>query len=312
MNNSYYPSKSIKTIEELSKVLDETEDTLNSVSINLPIYYKKNVLLKKDGGKRTTYIVKGILKRIQQKIKNRILDRVCFAEYLFFGIKKRNGIIENAKYHCKWGKPKALLSFDIKNFYPSVTENQIKNIWVNFFKFSEAVAILLTKLTAFLNELPQGVSTSVLISNLIFFESEKLLAQRIRKYNANYSRYADDISITFKKGYTQKDLSEAIRLVVYFIGNSGFKLNWKKFKITTTKNPMVTNKSVCINNGYLSLNPSKRKEAYSRLKKYKSSIKTKKNINSDFEYQKLIGYLRFCYSINPHKEIKKFINEAVI
>jgi hypothetical protein len=155
MSSSFYPSRAIKTLTELANVLDEEPEQLIKISNEASHYYRPNPQPKSDGTVRMTYAVLQPLKRIQNKIKSRILDRIRYAEYLFYGIKRKD-VKKNATSHCESERPLALITLDIKKFYPSITPRHVRNVWINFFNFSEPVAILLTKLTTVKNELPQG------------------------------------------------------------------------------------------------------------------------------------------------------------
>lgn len=305
MPNSYYPSRAIKTIAELSEILGEEPEQLLKVAEETRYCYKPNPQPKPDGTERMTYIVLQPLQRIQKKIKNRILSRVHYAEYLFFGIKGKNGPKANAAFHCRNGAPKVLVTLDIKKFYPSVTPVHIKNIWLFFFKFSEPVAELLTVLTTFSNELPQGASTSVHLSNLVFCRYEARLVEDLKIYKAIYSRYADDLNITLNSAYFEEQLSRIIDIVISFLTRSGFKQNRDKFKINTQRSAMIINKTVCINNGYLSLARTKRKTARTMVDHYeKAYIRNIRNPSLLKEHQKVMGFLNHCNSIKSHKDIR--------
>ncbi len=309
MIKSYYPSKSIKTIIELSDILNENANALVKIANNNANYHKPNPQKKSDGTQRMTYIVRQPLKRVQSKIKNRLLNRVHYAEYLFSGIKGKNGIKANAEFHCKQGKPKILISLDIKKFYPSITESHIKNVWLNFFKFSEPVAELLTKLTIFSGELPQGASTSPSLANLIFCGHEALLVKQLKTHKATYTRYADDISVTLHYAYSYEDLNNIISLAISFLYKNGFKINRDKFEISPDSSIMLINKSVCINNAYLSLCRKKRNDARMMVHRYKEYFLKKDKNKLEYEYQKIMGFLTFCLNTYPHVDIKNLISK---
>ncbi len=312
MNKSYYPSGKIKTLDELSQMLGIKVSKLLSIANRSQSYYKPNPQLKKDNSLRITYSVKEPLKYIQSKIKRRILDRVCFAEYLFAGIPKKQGVKENAAYHCRQGKPLLLIKIDIKQFYPSITENHVFNIWHEFFKFPKEVSMLLTRLTTEFNQLPQGVSTSSHLSNLIFCPSEHRLVRLLSETGATYTRYADDIDITLHDSYEKISLEKIISAVIGFLGNYGFKCHRGKFEIITNSQRMLINNSVCINNGLQSANKEKRKKLKKRVCEYMEAYQdSPENPRLVKEYQSIMGQIYHILSIYPHEDCRKLLNKLI-
>ena len=80
-----------------------------------------------------------------------------------FGFELNRNIVENAKLHI--GK-KVVLNIDLKDFFPNINETQVKEIFTNApFHLNNHLAELLTSLTTYKSKLPQGASTSPIISN---------------------------------------------------------------------------------------------------------------------------------------------------
>ncbi len=107
-----------------------------------------------------------------------------------------------------------LITMDIKNAYPSVSASRIlenvrgsllKSLWIRFPTLEQADKEELMRycvfLTCFNNELPQGVNTSDKIINIVFAKADQKIQSYLEKQkfflNAQYTRYKDDIAISY-------------------------------------------------------------------------------------------------------------------
>jgi len=96
------------------------------------------------------------LKAIQSAIKNKILAPIALPDNVHGGVKGRNNVT-NAKPHQ--GK-KYKLTTDLRDFYPSISNQRVYQTFLSL-GFSDHFSHLLTKLTTWKFELPQGTPTSV-------------------------------------------------------------------------------------------------------------------------------------------------------
>lgn len=187
--------------------------------------------LKKSGEKRDTYDAHEPLKAVQRKIVDRILSKVNFPVYLHGGIKDRlnpRSIYSNASQHCA---SKNLILLDIKDFFPSITEKNTFLLFTKFFKFSPSIANLLTKLTTYKGTVPQGVSTSGYIANLLFWDVEETLVKELIENGFKYTRFADDITISSKSEISPTDKTKIITAVTNMLANKGCRQKRSKLHI---------------------------------------------------------------------------------
>lgn len=220
----------VKSKKYLSYLLGYSFKQLAVVCEHLDSYYYDKYIIKKDklgnpkldaaGNEilRKLTPTKGILEIIQDKIKNRILNNTEYPSYVRGGVKKRDNI-SNAKVHL--GK-KYFFCTDLKNYFPSIKPKIVYEMFIkNGFSFD--IAHILTKLTTFNNQLPQGTHTSTDISNLVFLPIDENIANFCSDKNIVYTRFVDDLvfssSVDFKS-----DTKELVRIIL----SSGFKLNNKK------------------------------------------------------------------------------------
>lgn len=177
-------------------VLDANPRHLRSVAQRAESLYRRVSVPRQDGSDRICFDAKGPIKDIHENIKLKLLDQVAYPRYLQCGIRDLESprdFVRSASAHLR---ASLIYSTDIANFFPSVSKQQIYAVWHDFFHFSDEVAGLLTMLTSYRNDLPQGSKASQQIANLIFFRSEPSLVQRLNSLGLTYVRYADDIAIS--------------------------------------------------------------------------------------------------------------------
>ncbi|WP_303818948.1 reverse transcriptase family protein [Ruminococcus flavefaciens] len=156
------------------------------------------------------------LKSIQKWILNNILEQLDTSEYAY-GFRKGRSILQNAL--CHLGK-KNVLCLDIKDFFGSIDEKTVFWLFRNIGFTSEASKTL-KKLCCYKKALPQGAPTSPCIANIVCINMDKKLAQLAKKYNAVYSRYADDITFSSDEdiSFLSKEVEKIIRKYNFFLND---------------------------------------------------------------------------------------------
>ena len=184
--------------------------------------YRTFSIPKKSGGVRQIEAPCKRLKEIQRWIKDEIVDKFMISEYAT-GFRKNMSIVDNAKKHV--GK-ELVINMDIKDFFPSVTYEDILLMFM-YIGYRKDVAHLLTKFcTNAENVLPQGSPASPSISNHILLRLDKRLGNLAESIGADYSRYADDITFSGKKS-----ISTIIPLVEKIVEEEGFQINRNKTRL---------------------------------------------------------------------------------
>src|SRR5208282_1985532 len=108
--------------------------------------------------------------------------------YLHGSLRKRSRVT-NAREHLR---SRILIGLDIEKFFDNVHAELIYDVWSRFFRFPPEVAEILTTLTSHDGRLPQGAPTSSDLANLVFWENESRLVNRIRARGLRYGRLVDD------------------------------------------------------------------------------------------------------------------------
>ena len=166
----------VSSFSALSGLLGIEEAKLHELIEAPEQYYRLKERKKKpDGSVRDIYKVKEPLKHILKKVNRVFFHRCQFAKYLT-GSLPGWSYEENAAIHIAQG---TVITIDATNFFPSISQEQVKEIWLNFFKFAEPVAEALSKLCCYKGFLAQGSPPSSYLANLLFFDIEPLIVKEL-------------------------------------------------------------------------------------------------------------------------------------
>ena len=209
-------------INHLSKLIGTTTTFISQLMFCDDLYYKVSQIPKKSGGYRELYIPALELKYIQRWILENILNRIKISDYAV-GFRKNYSILNNAKKHLN--KP-CVINLDIKDFFPSISFERVFRVF-SYFGYSIQVSYILAKLCTYQGVLPQGSPASPALSNIVSIKLDARLSKLANKYNATYTRYADDITYSGNCG-----ISKLISISKQILNEEGFVLNDKKTRIT--------------------------------------------------------------------------------
>lgn len=222
----------IANISSLAKLLDTTVKDLEYILANKEKYWcpgKK--ILKPNGEVRETHNARPHLKAIHQKILDRLLKKVFYPVYMQGGVEdllNPRSCRTHAAFHC--GKS-VVISEDIKSFFPNSDYENIRSIWQGFFRMKPDIADILTQLTTYQNELPQGWKTSGYLAQLVFYDKEPLLVKTLADQQITYSRYVDDITISSSRPLTKNQKTNSISKICTMLYSKGHLLNRSKQEI---------------------------------------------------------------------------------
>lgn len=183
--------------------------------------YKKVLIPKKKRGTRELLIPNNSLKYIQRWILDNILNNMKVSKFAM-GFEQNKSIFNNAIVHLD---QECIINMDLKDFFPSIERKRIFNIFY-YYGYTKEMSFILSKLCTCNKVLPQGSPASPKIANIVCLKLDKRISELCKKYNARYSRYADDITISGRKG-----IESIIKIVENIIENEGFKINKYKTRI---------------------------------------------------------------------------------
>ena len=276
----------IRTLKHLTYTLRTELATINDILADIDSYYiswskvktDKDTglpLTDADGNHRTRQLnsTKIELKRIQKRILTLLMSHVEIPTYAFGGVPKKDNI-KNAKYHQG---NKYIFTTDLRSFFPSISHNSVFEVYCNN-GYSPTVARILTKLTTYKYQLPQGVPTSTLLALLAFKSTGDKLYDYALQHNLKFSIFVDDITISSKV-----DFKQLVPDILDIIVSAGYKISHNKTHYST-KNPIIT--GVKCQNNRIKL-PQSTYKRISKLPKdsnsYKGLIMYRKRIDSNRE-----------------------------
>jgi len=231
----------IRTREELAKNLAVPLDLLLEAA-EKPRYVQFH-LPKPNGDQRLIESAEKPLRSIQQLLQNRF-------QAVYYGIRPEcayggmitpfdephvRNIYTNAMQHIgkKW-----VMRFDLKDFFPNIRTARIFELFTSApFLFPEPVAQLLTSLCIHQDRLPQGASTSPILSNIVCLRIDRQLEALAQTKGWRYTRFIDDMTFSGKKRFKEKHIDNIGKL----LENEHFILNLDKVSICRMKDePEVT------------------------------------------------------------------------
>ncbi len=229
---NYYHLPVIKSVNQLLTMINfNSEDErkfLYSRNRNFFLYYEFELPKRNGNDTRKIEIPHPKVKDIQQILNKYILSKFNMTNCCH-GFVRGKSILTNALPHIG---AKTLMKFDIKDFFPSITLNMVVRQF-RFFGYGSNVSRYLGYLCV--NSqfcLPQGAPTSPYLSNLICIKIDKRIEGYCKKYNFNYSRYADDITISSKEYISEKRFIEIKKVISEILNDAdelySFKLNEEK------------------------------------------------------------------------------------
>ena len=157
------------------------------------------------------------------------------------GFTDGRSVVSNASIHIGMDY---VFNIDLKDFFPSIHQARVwKRLQVPPFKFEQPIANILAGLCCMKESredesgskkdvyvLPQGAPTSPIITNMICDRLDYYLSRLAKRFNMNYSRYADDItfsSMHYVYGKGGKFMLELERI----IKEQGFTINESKTRL---------------------------------------------------------------------------------
>ena len=153
------------------------------------------------------------------------------------GFVEGRSVVNNASMHIGQNY---VFNTDLENFFPSIAQPRV---WKRFqlppFNFSQQVANILAGLCCirekqndgkFVYILPQGASTSPLITNAICDKLDRRLSGLARRFGLHYSRYADDITFSSMHNVYQEG-GEFLTELKRIIESQGFRMNKRKTRL---------------------------------------------------------------------------------
>lgn len=232
-------------VDSLAKHLGVATERLLTIAENSATHWRAGPDIPKSaGGVRHTHSATRELKEIHDRIKNTILRKTNYPDYLYGSLPKtlERGTrthIDNAELHTG---QRLIISADIKSYFPSITETVVHSIWQGFYPFAREVAEVLTKLTTYHNQAPQGWSCSSYLAQLVFYDVEHEVATHFNEQDFRYSRLTDDITLSTNRILTKQEVTDAVATLNRMLNKKGTGIHRGKTRVDSPARRQSVNK----------------------------------------------------------------------
>lgn len=285
---------------------------------------EKYIKTKKKYRKIVTYVDgENLLREKHERIVS-LLKQECSDSIFAKAYIEHSSIVKNAKAHMY---NDIFLFFDVKDFFPSINHNYlIQRLYKELNNNGKASINSCSKLVELcsVNDkgLPLGLVTSPILSNIYMKEIDNIIYGKLKKMsldNIIYTRYADDIVISFKAEKIDPDINVNIKeCVIRCLKQVHLKSNENKERVYDIRkggHVRITGINVIVeNDNYRKLTVGRKRKdrlyndviSYymQRIKDREKALSIKGNESfilsvEGKEYEK-------CYSENMKKVIKEY------
>ena len=257
--------KACNNVHELALFLGfESYDLLAKfIYPNISSHYRGFFISKKNGSSRLIDAPKEKLKLIQKTILKE-LEKHYTPKHSTHGFIKNRSIVTNAALHVD---KNFILNIDLKDFFPSIHYGRVRNLLSSYpINLAYDVATVIAHICCLNNQLPQGAPTSPILSNMICYRLDKDMQHLASKFRYTYSRYVDDITLSFtqKQGKIPKSVliytkNKQIKLgsdLIALINQNGFIINNNKTRVSSRDQKqlvtgLIVNNKVNVDRSYI-------------------------------------------------------------
>lgn len=209
---------------------------------------------------------------------------------------KGTSIRLNASRHAANGPIK---KYDFKDFFPSLTEYA----WIAYCAKNElcdrASAIAFGRLLfmrppgAQILRLSIGAPSSPFISNVLMYQFDRLIAERVGEHYVTYTRYADDMTFSAERTGYLTSVDKIVRRTIGEISTPKLRLNENKTVTATTKFRREVTGLILTNDNRVSLGRDRKRDLRARIHHFKAG-----KLSID-ESVKLAGHMAFAKDVEP-------------
>lgn len=271
------------------------EHDILSIVSGAPVRYKTYVIPKRNGGVRTISQPARELKALQRVVSAEVLAQMP-VHPAATAYRAGASIKANAATHAENGP---IIKFDFKDFFPSIAARdwhlycQKHAVFEDEQDIGISTQILFRRYDRLGLRLAIGAPSSPILSNVLMYDFDALIAELVSKDEVTYTRYADDLTFSAKRtGFLTgvgKSLKEAIRSTK----SPHLKINDDKTVLATTKyKRMVT--------GLILTNDRKVSIGYKRKRAIRAALNNEKYGRLTLhERVQLAGLLAFVNDVEP-------------
>ncbi|MCF1593365.1 reverse transcriptase family protein [Streptomyces muensis] len=211
------------SVDQLAEQVGTSVENLEFLSEHLPagegLLYVQRRHRKKHGGIREVFEPKPPFNAVSKNLHRSFTSQFSYeAPDHVHGFVRGRSTISNASQHLA---KKCVLRMDLEDFFPSIGAATIRAS-LREQGFDEKAAELAVSLVTIGGKLPIGLSTSPLLSNLAFLDTDRSLAAYARSEGLSFTRYVDDL--TFSGDVTDRHSTDIARI----LDDAGWSVNTRK------------------------------------------------------------------------------------
>ena len=166
--------------------------------------YTTFTIAKRRRGVRAILAPKEDLKSIQRRLSDLLQNRFS-VKLAAHGFVRNRSICTNAKCHIGY---RIVFKLDLKDFFPTINFGRVRGLFMaDPFNASPNVATILAQICCHKGSLPQGAPSSPVVSNMVCYRLDAQLLRLARVHGCVYTRYADDITFSKRKGQFPTELA---------------------------------------------------------------------------------------------------------
>jgi RNA-directed DNA polymerase len=211
------------SVDDLAQHAGVPVESLEALSSELRMgpgrLYTRWTSRKKHGGIREVFSPNPPFDAITKNLHRSFISRLSYeVPDHVHGFVRGRSTVTNASQHL--GKA-CVLRMDLEDFFPSISSTTIKAS-LQAQGYEDKAANIAVSIVTIADKLPIGLSTSPFLSNLVFLDTDRSLAQYVRSENLSFTRYVDDL--TFSGEVTDRHLAD-IRCI---LDSAGWSVNTRK------------------------------------------------------------------------------------
>lgn len=200
--------------EELARRLGISLEEVEECEV---VYHEFSIAKRSGKGRRKINAPEAALKRMQRRILKRLLGRLE-PHPAATGFRRGESFVTNAVRHR--GR-EVVIHIDLVDFFPSIQAERVEK-YFRTIGWGRSASRTLTRLVTHQDVLPQGAPTSPCLSNLVCRSLDSRLSKYLAKYDAVYTRYADDMTISLN-GDSASAVPTVIEVALSIIRSEGFR-----------------------------------------------------------------------------------------
>lgn len=211
------------SVDDLAEHAGASVEVLERLSSNLPTgagwLYVQRTYRKRHGGIREVFKPKSPFDAISKNLHRSFTDLLPYEppDHVHGFIRGRS-TISNASQHLA---KECVLRMDLEDFFPSISAATVKTS-LQAQGYEEKAADVAVSLVTIGGKLPIGLSTSPLLSNLVFLSTDRSLAEYAQSESLSFTRYVDDL--TFSGEVTDRHSADIGRI----LDDAGWSVNTRK------------------------------------------------------------------------------------